>query len=62
VQVYGFFNKLLRVDLAAQRWAREPIADDTLAQYLGGGGLGARLLLEFGRRVPILWPLRARSF
>ena len=46
--MYGFYNKLLRVDLAAQAWTLEPISDDTLAHYLGGKGLGAYLLLEYG--------------
>jgi aldehyde:ferredoxin oxidoreductase len=46
--MYGFFNELLRVDLAAQRWAAEPLADDILARCLGGKGLGARLLLDYG--------------
>jgi len=42
----GFFNRLLRIDLGARTWAAEPIADEVLAQYLGGKGLASQLLLS----------------
>jgi len=46
--MYGFYNRLLRVDLSAQTWTTEAISDDVLTRYLGGKGLGAHLLLENG--------------
>lgn len=42
----GFYNRLLRVDLAGETWTAETISDDVLARYLGGKGLGVHLLLE----------------
>lgn len=44
--MFGFYNKLLRVDLKQQSYKLENIADDILRQTLGGKGLAIRLLLE----------------
>ena len=44
--MYGFYNRLLRVDLSAQTWIAEEISDDILTRYLGGKGLATHLLLE----------------
>lgn len=46
--MYGFYNRLLRVDLSTHTWTAEAISDDVLTRYLGGKGLGAHLLLENG--------------
>jgi aldehyde:ferredoxin oxidoreductase len=40
----GFFNRLLRVDLAGRRSTYEEIPDAVLGETLGGKGLGAHLL------------------
>ena len=42
----AFFNKLLRVDLSAQSFSYEDIADDVLKKTLGGKGLGTYLLMQ----------------
>jgi aldehyde:ferredoxin oxidoreductase len=40
----GFFNRLLRVDLAGRRFSYEDIPDTVLGKTLGGKGLGVHLL------------------
>jgi len=44
--MHGFHHRLLRVDLSSRTWKPEAIADDVLARFLGGKGLGAHLLME----------------
>ena len=44
----GYFGSYLRIDVSNGRAERVPIADGVLRQYLGGSGLGARLLLDEG--------------
>ncbi|MCD6472091.1 aldehyde ferredoxin oxidoreductase family protein [Candidatus Aerophobetes bacterium] len=44
--MYGFFNRLLRVDLSNQGYRTEDISDEVLKTYLGGKGLGSYLLLN----------------
>lgn len=44
--MYGFFNRLLRVDLGTQTYKVEEIPDNILKTYLGGKGLGSYLLLR----------------
>lgn len=44
-----FAGSRLIVDLTRRSWERREIGADTLAAYLGGRGLGARLLHEEGR-------------
>lgn len=42
--MWGFYNKLLRVNLTDQKWKVEDLPDKVLTQYLGGKGLGTYLL------------------
>ena len=42
----GFFKRLIIIDVTRQEVNVEPIADAVLKQYMGGKGLGTRLLLE----------------
>ncbi len=45
--MYGFYGKLLRINLTDQTVKEEAIPDDVLKKYLGGKGLGAYLLLQY---------------
>src|SRR5688572_19560062 len=45
---FGYHGHYLRIDVSDGRAERVPIADGVLRQYLGGSGLGARLLLDEG--------------
>ena len=45
----GFMGKLLNVDLTSGRVTEEPLAEQLCRDYIGGYGLGARLLYE---RIP----------
>ncbi len=42
----GFFNRILRIDLARRRSTYEPLPDELLARTLGGKGLAVHLLLD----------------
>ena len=42
----GFFNKILRIDLANRKFSYEDISDDILKATLGGKGLGTYLLMQ----------------
>ena len=42
----GYMGRFLRVDLTARRIADETIPEPTLRAYIGGSGLGARLLFD----------------
>jgi len=42
----GFFGKILRVDLSAKKVTTSPLSDDFIKDYLGGRGIGARILFE----------------
>uniref|UniRef100_A0A7C4EMR0 Aldehyde:ferredoxin oxidoreductase n=1 Tax=Fundidesulfovibrio putealis TaxID=270496 RepID=A0A7C4EMR0_9BACT len=44
--MYGFYGRLLSVDLGARTFRIEPVADEVLETCLGGKGLATRLLLE----------------
>lgn len=44
--MYGFYNKILRVNLTQRSYQVEKIEDEVLARYLGGKGLGTHLLME----------------
>jgi aldehyde:ferredoxin oxidoreductase len=44
--MYGFYGRCIKVNLSKRTFAIESIGDDLLAQYLGGKGLGAYLLME----------------
>ena len=43
---FGYHGCYLRIDVTRGNAERVPIADTVLRQYLGGSGLGARLLLD----------------
>jgi aldehyde:ferredoxin oxidoreductase len=42
---FGYHGCYLRIDVSTGRAKRVPLAENVLRQYLGGSGLGARLLL-----------------
>lgn len=44
--MYGFFNRLLRIDLATKEYRFEELSDELLSKTLGGKGLGTHLLWE----------------
>ena len=44
--MFGFFGRALWIDLNSRTWTVEEIPEQVLAQYLGGKGLAAYLLLE----------------
>ncbi|HMK36531.1 MAG TPA: aldehyde ferredoxin oxidoreductase family protein [Desulfomonilaceae bacterium] len=44
--MFGFYNKLLKIDVARQSYEIEPLSDALLSQTLGGKGLATRLLLD----------------
>lgn len=44
--MYGFFNKILNVNLSTETFDYEKISDDILKRTLGGKGLGTHLLME----------------
>jgi aldehyde:ferredoxin oxidoreductase len=45
---FGYHGCYLRVDVTSGRSERLPLSDAVLRQYIGGSGLGARLLLDEG--------------
>jgi aldehyde:ferredoxin oxidoreductase len=45
---FGYHGCYLRVDVASGRAERVPLPDALLREYIGGSGLGARLLLDEG--------------
>jgi len=45
-EVYGFYGKILRVDLGGRTFRFDPIEPGILERYLGGKGLGSYLLLS----------------
>ncbi len=45
-KLYGYQGRLLRVDLTTGKVAAEPLSKDDLRTYLGGVGLGAKILYE----------------
>jgi aldehyde:ferredoxin oxidoreductase len=44
--MYGYFNKLLRINLTQKSFTYENIPDTVLEKTLGGKGLGVSLLLK----------------
>src|SRR5437867_2429045 len=44
----GYHGCYLRIDVSNGQAERVPLADDVLRQYIGGSGLGTRLLLDEG--------------
>jgi aldehyde:ferredoxin oxidoreductase len=45
---FGYHGNYLRIDVSTGNAERVPLSDTVLRQYLGGSGLGARLLLDEG--------------
>ena len=45
---FGYHGCYLRIDVTDGRAERVPLSDEILRQYVGGSGLGARLLLDEG--------------
>ena len=45
---FGYHGNYLRIDVSSDRAERVPLSDTVLRQYLGGSGLGARLLIDEG--------------
>ncbi|HET9361469.1 MAG TPA: aldehyde ferredoxin oxidoreductase N-terminal domain-containing protein, partial [Vicinamibacterales bacterium] len=45
---FGYHGSYLRIDVSSGRAERVPLSETVLRQYIGGSGLGARLLLENG--------------
>ena len=45
---FGYHGCYLRIDVSRGRVERVPLSDTVLREYLGGSGLGARLLLDEG--------------
>jgi aldehyde:ferredoxin oxidoreductase len=46
--MFAFHGCYLRIDVSSGTAERVPLAEDVLRQYIGGSGLGARLLLDEG--------------
>jgi len=45
---YGYHGSYLRIDLSSGAAERVPLADAVLRQFIGGSGLGVKLLLDEG--------------
>ncbi|HET9706015.1 MAG TPA: aldehyde ferredoxin oxidoreductase family protein [Vicinamibacterales bacterium] len=45
---FGYHGNLLRIDASTGRVEQAPLADAVLRQFIGGAGLGVRLLLDEG--------------
>src|SRR6187399_1372781 len=48
VAMFGYHGAFLRIDVSRPRVERVPLDDTTLRQFLGGSGLGVKLLLDAG--------------
>src|SRR5215213_8664853 len=46
--IFGYHGSYLRIDATTGTAMRVPLAEGMLRQYIGGSGLGARLLLDEG--------------
>ena len=46
--LFGYHGSYLRIDVTDSRVDRVPLEEQTLREYLGGSGLGVRLLLDEG--------------
>jgi aldehyde:ferredoxin oxidoreductase len=44
---YGYFGKILWVDLTKEKFEEQKLEDKIIRQYFGGYGLGCRLIYEF---------------
>jgi len=55
----GYHGSYLRIDVSNKNAERVPLSEETLRQFIGGSGLGAKLLLDEG--AAILDPLAPES-
>ena len=53
--MHGYYKRILTIDLTSRTFVIEPVADQTLAECIGGKGLATRLLLD--RNAPGVDPL-----
>lgn len=53
--MHGYYKRILTINLTTQTFEIEPVADQTLAECVGGKGLATRLLLD--RNAPGVDPL-----
>ncbi len=44
--MFGFYKRIITIDLSSKTFSIEALADDILSRYLGGKGLATHLLLE----------------
>ena len=44
--MYGFYGRILRIDLSKEKFVIDPINDDIFEKYLGGKGLASHLLYQ----------------
>ncbi len=58
---FGYHGCYLRIDVSRGSVERVPLADAVLRQFIGGSGLGVRLLLDEGARTSIRSRPRRRS-
>jgi aldehyde:ferredoxin oxidoreductase len=42
----GYWNKVLRVNLTEHKWSEESVKEELFRQFIGGSGLGAKLLYD----------------
>jgi aldehyde:ferredoxin oxidoreductase len=45
---FGYHGSYLRIDVSSNTAERVPLSEETLRQFIGGSGLGAKLLLDEG--------------
>src|SRR5215471_15760804 len=45
---FGYHGSFLRIDVSSGTAARIPLTEETLRQFIGGSGLGVKLLLDEG--------------
>jgi aldehyde:ferredoxin oxidoreductase len=56
MKVGGFANKIIHVDLAAEKVEYQPIPEEWALKYIGGNGLGGKCVFENGPQVDPLSP------
>jgi aldehyde:ferredoxin oxidoreductase len=56
---FGYHGSYLRIDVSSNNTERVPLSEETLRQFIGGSGLGAKLLLD--EEAAILDPLAPES-
>src|SRR5215475_6500618 len=56
---FGYHGSYLRIDVSRNKAERVPLSEQTLRQFIGGSGLGVKLLLDEG--AGILDPLAPES-